>query len=57
MTDYVIVCMEYQRQLAYEPFWEPGMDDSVDMWVSHVYCTSPTLITKVVSSDKKLLEE
>ena len=57
MTNYVIVSLEYQRQFAWEPVCHPGMDDCVDTWVGHVYCTSPTVISKAVSSDREKLEE
>lgn len=57
MTDYVIVGLEYQRQFAWEPVCHPGMDDCVDTWVGRVCCTSPTLITKAVSSDREKLGE
>lgn len=57
MTEYVITYLEFQRQYAWEPVCHPGMDDCVDTWVSHVYCTSPLVLTSVVSSDKKDLEE
>ena len=57
MTDYGIAYLEFQRQYAWEPVCHPGMDDCVDTWVSHVYCTSPLVLTTVVSSDKKDIEE